>query len=62
MACPENELDIERRLEAINQDENPIERERKLNQFYEELAECEELARSREDEPPEPRELPTFRD
>jgi hypothetical protein len=41
MRTPEHDIDLAERLEAINQDENPIERERKLNQFYEQLDKLE---------------------
>ncbi|MEP7288460.1 MAG: hypothetical protein ABI947_22135 [Chloroflexota bacterium] len=37
----ENDEALLAELEAINTDENPIERERKLNQFYEKLDEQE---------------------
>jgi hypothetical protein len=50
MGTPEHDLAIEKRLEAINQDENPIEREEKLNQFYEELDE-REIEENSPDEP-----------
>ena len=58
MGSPEQDLDIERRLEAINQDENPIEREQKLNAFYEELADREALIYEQGEEPPGPGEQP----
>jgi hypothetical protein len=61
MGSPEHDLAIERRLEAINQDENPIERERKLNAFYEELADREALAYEQGEEPPRPGERPLSR-
>lgn len=34
---PENDEGLLAKLERINQDENPIERTRKLDQFYEEM-------------------------
>ena len=55
---PENDFSIMLKLERINQDENPIERERKLNQFYEELAELELVIYEQGEKLPEPGESP----
>ena len=44
MRTPENDPEFEQRLEAINQDENPIERAWKLDRFYEEVDALNDLA------------------
>jgi hypothetical protein len=37
MRTPENDFELMLKLEAVNQNENPIEREWKLDRFYEEM-------------------------